>query len=51
MNETGKELQMKMLIKTQQLSKPNEIIDFIAKDNKEGLDDYFTKQTTPFYVR
>lgn len=35
----------------QQLSKPNEIIDFIQIDDKNGLSDYFTKQTKPFYVR
>jgi len=35
----------------QQLSNPNDIIDFIQIDNKGGLCDYFTKQTKPFYVR
>ena len=35
----------------QQLSNPNDIIDFIQIDNKGGLSDYFTNQTKPFYVR
>jgi hypothetical protein len=35
----------------QQLSQPNEIIDFIQIDNNGGLCDYFTEQTKPFYVR
>ena len=35
----------------QQLSKPNDIIDFIQIDSKGGLSDYFLEQTKPFYVR
>ncbi|HMI78023.1 MAG TPA: enhanced serine sensitivity protein SseB C-terminal domain-containing protein [Ferruginibacter sp.] len=35
----------------QQLSKPEDIIDFIQVDNKDGLSDYFLTQTKPFYTR
>jgi len=35
----------------QQLSKPNDIIDFIQINDKNGISDYFLNQTKPFYVR
>ena len=35
----------------QQLSNPNDIIDFIHIDSNGGLNDYFTKETTAFYTR
>lgn len=35
----------------QQLSEPDDIIDFIQIDNKGGLSDYFLHQTIPFYIR
>lgn len=35
----------------QNLSNPNDIIDFIQIDDIGGLCDYFTKQTIPFYSR